>query len=61
MRATKQQGLRVTGTLGLLDLAGERGLVDFAQAIRLLEGTTFRRPTGLLEALQLKQKGSGDT
>lgn len=59
VRAAKQLGLRVTGTLGLLDLAAERGLVDFAQAIRELERTTFRRPEGLLEALLSKHR-SGD-
>jgi predicted nucleic acid-binding protein len=60
-RVAKKRGLRVTGTLGLLDLAAERGLVDFAQAVRLLEGTTFRRPTALLEALLLKHQGPGNT
>jgi predicted nucleic acid-binding protein len=61
VRVARKRGLRVTGTLGLLDLAAERGLVDFVQAIQLLEGTTFRRPTALLEALLLKHKGSGNT
>jgi predicted nucleic acid-binding protein len=56
IRAAKQQGLRVTGTLGLLDLAAERGLVDFAGAIRKLEGTSFRRPEALLQALLNKHK-----
>jgi len=54
MRAARQQGLRVTGTLGLLDLAAERGLIDFAQAIMDLEQTTFRRPEVLLETLLKK-------
>jgi predicted nucleic acid-binding protein len=27
---TRLKGLRVTGTLGVLDVAAERGLVDFA-------------------------------
>jgi predicted nucleic acid-binding protein len=56
VRAAKQIGLRVTGTLGLLDLAAERGLVDFAGAIRKLEGTTFRRPEALLQTLLNKHK-----
>jgi predicted nucleic acid-binding protein len=60
VRAAERRGLRVTGTLGVLDLAAERGLLDFVQAIRLLEGTTFRRPTALLETLLLKHKGSGN-
>jgi predicted nucleic acid-binding protein len=56
IRAARQQGLRVTGTLGLLDLAAERGLVDLAGAIRELEGTSFRRPEALLQALLNKHK-----
>jgi predicted nucleic acid-binding protein len=56
MRAARQQGLRVTGTLGLLDLAAERGLVDFAGAIRALGSTSFRRPEALLQALLNKHK-----
>jgi len=50
IRAAKQHGLRVTGTLGLLDIAAERSLVDFGTAIRKLEGTSFRRPEALLQA-----------
>jgi len=56
IRAAKQQGLRVTGTLGLLDLAAERGLVDFAGAIRALQSTSFRRPEVLLQARLNKHK-----
>jgi predicted nucleic acid-binding protein len=58
VRAAKQQGLRVTGTLGLLDLAADCGLVDFAGAIRTLESTSFRRPEALLHALLNKHKRS---
>lgn len=40
-RVDKKRGLRVSGTLGLLDLAADpsadRGLVDFAEAIRQLQ------------------------
>jgi predicted nucleic acid-binding protein len=60
-RIARNRGLRVTGTLGLLDLAAERGLVDFAQAIHALEGTTFRRPAALLDTLLLKHKAPGKT
>ena len=42
IRAAKELGLRVTGTLGLLDLAAERGLVDFADSIHKLESTRGR-------------------
>lgn len=51
VRVAKARGLRVTGTLGLLDLAADRGLVDFAQAIQKLELTNFRRPEVLTALL----------
>jgi predicted nucleic acid-binding protein len=56
VRAAERQGLRVTGTLGVLDLAAECGLIDFAQAISALGRTTFRRPEGLLNALTAKHR-----
>jgi predicted nucleic acid-binding protein len=54
MIAAQRLGLRVTGTIGILDLAAERRLVDFAQAIRQLEETNFRRPREILEMLLAK-------
>lgn len=51
-RVAKKRGLRATGTLGLLDLAAGRGMIDFDQAIQMLEGTSFRRPAALLDALR---------
>jgi predicted nucleic acid-binding protein len=57
-RAAKSRGLRVTGTLGILDLAAERGMLDFNEAIQELERTSFRRPESLLDALRMKHKGN---
>jgi predicted nucleic acid-binding protein len=57
VRVARRRGLRVTGTLGVLDLAAERGLLDFAVAIDKLERTTFRRPESVLEALLKKHRG----
>jgi predicted nucleic acid-binding protein len=48
------KGLRVTGTLGVLDLAAQRGLVNFAQAANRLRQTTFRIPEALLDSLMEK-------
>jgi len=56
-RVAQQKGLHATGTLGLLDLAAERGLIDFADAISKLKKTTFRRPEALLKALLKKHNG----
>lgn len=54
VRVARQKGLRVTGTLGVLDLAAERGLVDYAEAMQRLQRTTFHRPEALLKALLKK-------
>jgi predicted nucleic acid-binding protein len=35
-------GLRVAGTIGLLEAAGRRGLLDFPEAIRRLRQTNAR-------------------
>jgi predicted nucleic acid-binding protein len=45
------RGLAVTGTLGVLDLAARRGLIDLAAAFERLKTTTFYYRQGLLEAL----------
>lgn len=37
-----RRGLLVTGTLGVLDKAAERGLLDLAEAFAHLQQTTFR-------------------
>ena len=53
------KGLRVTGTLGVLDLAAQRGLVSFAQAVDRLRRTTFRIPEALLDSLMKKHAQQG--
>jgi predicted nucleic acid-binding protein len=58
-RAAMRRGLRATGTLGVLDLAAERGLVDFTTAISDLERTSFRLPAALLKILVAKHKNRG--
>jgi predicted nucleic acid-binding protein len=50
-RAAQRKGLRVTGTLGIIDLAAQRGLVDFAQAVEQLRQTNFRVPQAILGEL----------
>ncbi len=57
-RIATGRGLRVTGTLGVLDMAADKSLINFAEAIRALERTNFRRPAALLNAL-LKKHGEG--
>ena len=59
-RVARSRGLRVTGTLGLLDMAAEHGLVDFSQAIKKLESTNFHRPKALLRVLLNKHGKDGN-
>lgn len=56
VNAAQRKGLRVTGTLGILDLAAQRGLGEFAQAVGQLRQTNFRVPEALLDALLEKHK-----
>jgi len=51
-------GLTVSGTLGVLDLAARRGLVDLADALKRLEQTTFRATPRLLRRIQEKPSPS---
>jgi predicted nucleic acid-binding protein len=54
VRVPRGMGLRVTGTLGVLDIAAQRGLVDFAQAVNRLRRTSFRISEALLGSLVKK-------
>lgn len=47
----RRVGLAVTGTLGVLDLAAGRGLVDLEQVFDRLRRTSFRRPEHVMAAL----------
>jgi len=59
VKVARSQGLRVTGTLGLLDLAAQSGLVDFTEAAERLRLTTFRCPEALLEIMLKKHRRDG--
>jgi len=50
-RVAKVRGLLVTGTLGVLDRAAARGLLDFTDAIARLQRTTFHVSSKLLKPL----------
>jgi predicted nucleic acid-binding protein len=54
----RRKGFGVIGTIGILDLAAERGLVDLPAAVSRLRQTNFRRSESLFDAL-LKKHGQG--
>lgn len=47
----RRKGFGVIGTIGILDLAAERGLVDLPAAVSRLRRTNFRRSESMLDAL----------
>lgn len=49
--AARRLGLTTTGTLGVLDLAARRGLIDLRVMFARLQETTFRAPTKLMAKL----------
>jgi predicted nucleic acid-binding protein len=59
--AGRRQGLAVTGTLGVLDLAARRGLIDLAAAFERLKATSFYYRQGLFDGLlaQHAKRGEG--
>jgi predicted nucleic acid-binding protein len=48
-RIASQKGFTVTGTLGVLDLACRRGLIDIGPAVERLKTTNFRYRPEMLE------------
>jgi len=50
-------GMRITGTLGILDEAATRGLISLPEALALLTNTSFRYPRAIVDRL-LKESGS---
>lgn len=47
----QRQGFTVTGTLGVLDLAAQHGLVDLADAFAQLRATSFRYRREIMDRL----------
>lgn len=56
----RRRGLTATGTLGVLDLAARRGLVDLAGAFERLKATSFYYRQGLLDALLAQHRSGGE-
>jgi predicted nucleic acid-binding protein len=56
----RRQGLAATGTLGILDVAARRGLVDLAAAFERLKATSFYYRQGLLDALLAQRREGGN-
>ena len=51
-----RKGLAVTGTLGVLDLAARRELIDLATSFARLRTTNFRYPPAIMDALLARHR-----
>jgi len=49
VRVSLQKGFEGTGTLGILDLAARRGLIDLAECFERLKATNFRYRPAMLD------------
>jgi len=61
VKFARNLGLRVTGTLGLLELAAQSGFVNFVEAADRLRQTTFRSPEALIDTMIDKHRRTGGT
>jgi predicted nucleic acid-binding protein len=57
--AAQDSGLVSIGTIGLLDRAAHRGLIDLAGAVTRLKATNFRYRHALLDALLARHQPGG--
>ena len=51
VRIARKKGFRVIGTLGVLQLAASRGLIDLADSFERLKRTNFRYRQDVLDGL----------
>ena len=59
VRVAREHGLTVTGTLGILLQASERGLLDMDAALRDLQATAFRCTPALIEEIRRRAGNAG--
>jgi predicted nucleic acid-binding protein len=60
LTTARSLGLRVTGTLGLLTIAHEQGLVELATVFERLKATNFRYRHALMDALLARYPNKTD-
>ncbi len=59
VKAARRKGIDVTGTLGLLSIAANAGLLDLADAFDRIKRTNFRYRQEIMDALLAEGKQSG--
>jgi len=58
VRISLQKGFEVTGTLGILDLAARRGLIDITETFDRLRTTNFRYLPKMLEDILARYRNA---
>jgi predicted nucleic acid-binding protein len=58
VKVARGKGIEVTGTLGVLGLAGQRGIIDLAEAFERIKQTTFRYPQDIMDRFLDKNPGN---
>jgi predicted nucleic acid-binding protein len=53
----RSKGFRVAGTLGILSMAAERGLVNLTEAFELIKGTSFHYRQEIMDQLLADASG----
>jgi predicted nucleic acid-binding protein len=56
--AARGEGIEVTGTLGVLALAGKRGLVNLVEAFDLIKKTSFRYSQAIMDEFLNENPGA---
>lgn len=59
VKAARGKGIEVTGTLGVLGLAGQHGIIDLAEAFNRIKQTTFRYPQDIMDKFLDENAGKG--
>ena len=59
VNVARSKGLAVTGTLGILDLAASRGMIQLNDAVARLKNTSFRCHPDVLDVLLARHSPTG--
>lgn len=57
VKIARNKGFIVTGTLGIIDRAAQRGILDMEIACTRLKNTNFRYPSNVMDALLKQHQG----
>jgi predicted nucleic acid-binding protein len=59
VKAARSKGIEVTGTLGVLSRAGQRGIINLSEAFDRIKQTSFRYPQSVMDQYLDENAGKG--